>query len=822
MAANKEQIILEFISDAKGAVKDVRVLNKSMKDFDDQAKKGTKSSTGLFQSLKKIRAGWLAGAAALTGLIAGMTKAVRLAGAQELAEKKLAAALKNVKTATEGGAQSLIKLAAALQKTTSYADDNIINAQAMLATFQLNEKQIAELTPRLLDMAASVSQLTGAQADLQSIAIALGKGITGQTGVLARYGVVLAEDTKETKDFNLILRDLDNNFKGIAEESAQSILGTLRTLGNVVGDTLEKTGKFAFEGLRPLAEGAIALLTPTEELIDKSVRLGATQLNAADNTFKLIDRYEELATNTNRTAAENAEFVKVSKALAMAVPEAAESVDELTGAYKINTTEARKAASANRDFAEATLEIEAGKLTSEIDGLTRAIAKNKDRQAALTNQVRALNDISQRLKDGTVSASTAFIEMNVAVGRMTGEFAGAAFEGSTLQKQLKRLAGEKANLQGRATALATEEEKLNAKIETLIGTYDRLVEAGIEVEDSTRRMIELKKEQAEEAAIYAEWLRIQSGEEVAIDEAAAARQEEKLLKMSEYYAYIGQEEFAALQTSIENQEELLASTNLTEEQRLEIMRAGELERETIEEAFATKQRELATASFDMFNKTFDELTKSERKSVLERISAEEEWAKAVDGFVKQFGSEFGKTIGATIGALISGTEEAKKSFKEMVDDMVKQMTKKAFVEGLSMIANVLLPGSGSFFGGIAQGLTGGFAEGGYTGDKGRNEVAGVVHGGEYVMKADVVNAQSKKFFDMINYGKLLPSRGRAGYQDGGLVAPSVGGGSVGVTVNVSGLDKAQWDELTRDQIVPALERTLNDLNRSIFTAEDIA
>lgn len=170
---------------------------------------------------------------------------------QEVAEAKLTAAMKNVKTASADATDELIKQAGALQKLTTYGDEEIINAQAMLATFQLNEEQIKAITPRLLDMAAASQAAGKADADLQSIALALGKGFTGQIGILGRYGVVLDKAKIETEGFAGIIKSLDDNYKGMAETVAATSAGAMKQFQNQMGDIKEEVGKIMDEYFMP-------------------------------------------------------------------------------------------------------------------------------------------------------------------------------------------------------------------------------------------------------------------------------------------------------------------------------------------------------------------------------------------------------------------------------------------------------------------------------------------------------------------------------------------------------------------------------------------
>jgi len=79
-----------------------------------------------------------------------------------------------------------------------------------------------------------------------------------------------------------------------------------------------------------------------------------------------------------------------------------------------------------------------------------------------------------------------------------------------------------------------------------------------------------------------------------------------------------------------------------------------------------------------------------------------------------------------------------------------------------MIMNAIKTGS------TAMGIESwfGWADGGYTGDGGKHDVAGVVHKGEWVVPQNVVQKPGMlSFLNHLTYGK--------GYADGGLVGGSV-------------------------------------------------
>lgn len=152
--------------------------------------------------------------------------------------------------------------------------------------------------------------------------------------------------------------------------------------------------------------------------------------------------------------------------------------------------------------------------------------------------------------------------------------------------------------------------------------------------------------------------------------------------------------------------------------------------------------------------------------------------------------EFGSIVGATTsgmtqafrafnfssGNMLQNLEGVAKSvFRSILDaflDMVAKMVAKAAIFG---VLNVI---TGGAFGGIAGGFGSfmGFARGGYTGDGPRDQVAGLVHKGEFVLPASVV--------DGIRRGSA-PSMAMAG-----------AGGGVTITNNIS-LSGGSGDDVSR-------------------------
>jgi hypothetical protein len=234
------------ISVSKSGKVMVRAMDKTATATKRAAKETDRmriKTSGLRRIIGRVRNALLVYVFALRPLIRLMGQAIKNAKAQEIAETKLRLAFEGSRLATRQQVEELKEYAVALQTATVFGDDEIINAQAMLATFQLTAEQIKKATPRILDMARGIGKLTGRQADLQQVAIAVGKGLTGQVGILSKYGVVISDAAKKSGDFNMILGELDKNFKDMSL-AQMNFIDQSTAMKNSFGDFTQAIGEF--------------------------------------------------------------------------------------------------------------------------------------------------------------------------------------------------------------------------------------------------------------------------------------------------------------------------------------------------------------------------------------------------------------------------------------------------------------------------------------------------------------------------------------------------------------------------------------------------
>lgn len=163
-------------------------------------------------------------------------------------------------------------------------------------------------------------------------------------------------------------------------------------------------------------------------------------------------------------------------------------------------------------------------------------------------------------------------------------------------------------------------------------------------------------------------------------------------------------------------------------------------------------------------------------------------AKDVAGQTK---SLFSNAFSGMEDALTTFVTTGKLSFgdlaKSILADLARIEIRQASSSALSALFGVATTAASAYFGGSSSagstqsGYTGAAYQswlsaqhwdGGYTGDGGKYEPMGVVHGGEVVIRKEVVQQPG-----MRDYLERLNKSGKPGYADGGYVGLSAGGGS---------------------------------------------
>ena len=163
------------------------------------------------------------------GVVGFLKAAIDAANEQEAAEKKLAVALGYTSNA-------LLAQANALQQTTTFGDEQIINAQALIAAYTKGEEQTRAVTEATLDLASAKDM------DLASAAELVAKSLGSETNALARHGIAVHGAVGSTERLASLTKGIADLYSGQAAAAADTFGGKMTQLKNAIGEVTEAVG----------------------------------------------------------------------------------------------------------------------------------------------------------------------------------------------------------------------------------------------------------------------------------------------------------------------------------------------------------------------------------------------------------------------------------------------------------------------------------------------------------------------------------------------------------------------------------------------------
>jgi len=224
-----------------------------------------------FQSMQRA-ANIFTGALAGVGLGLSIGEIVKATAEAESAFAQLEAGLKSTRGVVGYTADELADMSGELQKVSTYADDAIQGAQAILLTFtKIGHETFPEATKAIMDMSTRMG------GDLKSTAMQVGKALQDPiqgANALRRAGVMLSESQQQLiKNMvdvgniagaqKIILKELQTEFGGSAQAARDTLGGALAALKNAFNNLEEGSGG-SVEGTRVSLEGLIATMeSPT-------------------------------------------------------------------------------------------------------------------------------------------------------------------------------------------------------------------------------------------------------------------------------------------------------------------------------------------------------------------------------------------------------------------------------------------------------------------------------------------------------------------------------------------------------------------------------
>ena len=273
----------QSLKKTSGRVKDIE---KKSKDAGKELGRMRIATAGLRRTMGALRNNLLLVTFAFGGTIAAISKTVKAYGEQELAEKKLETALGRT-------SQALLDQASALQSVSTFGDENIIQAQALIAAFTDDEEAIKRATEATLDLAAAKGMDLFAAADL------VAKTLGSTTNAMSRYGIEVTGAVGSTERLDTLTKNIAETFGGQAKAQAETMSGALKQAGNAAGDAAESMGELlepvivkAAKLFQGASEAVGAYLESLKELTTEEI---ATTNNVEKLAGRLIDLEKEIA-----------------------------------------------------------------------------------------------------------------------------------------------------------------------------------------------------------------------------------------------------------------------------------------------------------------------------------------------------------------------------------------------------------------------------------------------------------------------------------------------------------------------------------------------
>jgi hypothetical protein len=256
--AGSRTFVVRFISDTDKALDGFKKLNNGLAGLGDGGVLVKRSFKDMFTGAAVATAGV---SAAVVGVAGALYKATQAAAEDQKSQALLADQLQKTVGASDQLIASTERLIAQQQALTGISDTQLRDALSILVrgTGDLTKAQ------NLLSTAMDISTATGK--DLNSVSIALARGANGQFTALTRLGIPIDENTKKSKDFNQVLRDLNSQFGGAAKTAASTFEGQLRILQGQFGEIVETVGAALLPYLQQFSDFIVTNVVPAVQRI---------------------------------------------------------------------------------------------------------------------------------------------------------------------------------------------------------------------------------------------------------------------------------------------------------------------------------------------------------------------------------------------------------------------------------------------------------------------------------------------------------------------------------------------------------------------------
>ena len=230
-----------------------RSASKALKGVGDEADKvGKKTSIAGGVMKGALGATIVAeGAKAIVGFGVDSVKAYQDAAKSQ---RQLEDAYKRFPAISDVSISKQRELNQAIQDKTGADADDIASSQSVLARYKLTGSQISAMTPLMVDYAKRTGK------DLPAAGTTLGKALGGNAKAMKELGIKFKDTGDPAKNFDAIMKGLQEKVGGFAESEASTLDGKLDILQTKFGDVQEEIGAQLLPVMLQLADGAKVLV----------------------------------------------------------------------------------------------------------------------------------------------------------------------------------------------------------------------------------------------------------------------------------------------------------------------------------------------------------------------------------------------------------------------------------------------------------------------------------------------------------------------------------------------------------------------------------
>lgn len=145
-------------------------------------------------------------------------------------------------TYSENAVKKFSDYAQAVQRTTTYTDDAILkNASYIASLTGLDEQGLEKVSKASIELASVLKMDLGSASDL------LVKAFNGSTMALERQGIRFQKTGDDAKDFENILKLIQDRWGGKAASELETYSGSVEGLGHAFGELQESLGKLVVD-----------------------------------------------------------------------------------------------------------------------------------------------------------------------------------------------------------------------------------------------------------------------------------------------------------------------------------------------------------------------------------------------------------------------------------------------------------------------------------------------------------------------------------------------------------------------------------------------